>query len=151
MALWLAMRDAIAAVTPHEDLLCDGAPAPNTTISSVASTAVVSAMIAKDGNALLVASSTIPHGLTTSFTAQTAGADASWALCDVVTLKSVGASSSGSASWQSEAEDGSVLLFAKQTPCHDQRPGPTAALATPATPVGGASSAERTRGASEPV
>lgn len=120
MALWLAMRDAIAAVTPHEDLLCDGAPAPNTTLSSVASTAVVSAMQAKDGSALLIASSTVPHGLATSFTAHAAGADANWMLCDVVTLKFVGASSSGSASWKSEAEDGSVLLFAKETPCHTE-------------------------------
>ena len=133
MALWLAMRDAIAAVTPHEDLLCDGGPAPNTTFSSVASTAVVSAMKAKDGGALLIASSTIPHGLATSFTVQAAGADASWKLCDVVTQKSVDASASGSASWKSEAEDGSVLLFAKQTPCH-QRPGRATAPAAPATP-----------------
>ena len=139
MALWLAMRDAIAAVTPHEDLLCDGAPAPNATFSGVAATAVVSAMKAKDGSALLIASSTIPHGLATSFTVQADGADASWRLCDVSTLKSIDASSSGSASWKDEAEDGSVLLFAKQTPCHQGRDpiAAVAAVAAHAAPASG--------------
>ena len=76
MGLWLAMRDAIDVVTPHEDLLCDGAPAALTTFSDTAAVAVVSGMAAKDGS-LLIASSTIPHGSATSWTATVSGADAS--------------------------------------------------------------------------
>ena len=44
MSLWLAMRDAIDIVTPYEDIIMDGVPAPDGTFTNVAATAVVSAM-----------------------------------------------------------------------------------------------------------
>jgi hypothetical protein len=121
MDLWLAMRDAISAVTPYEDLLCDGTPAPVSTFSETAAAAVVSAMAEQDGSRLLIASSTIPHGLPTSWTATVHGADASWLLCDVVTLKSATVSSGGAAKWTHPAEPGSVLVMSKTTPCHSAR------------------------------
>lgn len=121
MDLWLAMRDAIHVMTAHEDLLCDGAPASLTTFTDTADPAVVSGMMQKDGSALIIASSTVPHGQATSWTATVAGADASWLLCDVVTLKSVSVSSSGSAKWTSPAEKGTVLFMSKTTPCHSQK------------------------------
>jgi hypothetical protein len=114
MALWLAMRDAIALVTPREDLIMDGIPAPEGTFNDVAPAAVVSAMISADG--VLIASSTIPTGLPTKFTVKTtAGAD--WLLCDLSTRKSV-AAKLGAATWSAAAETGSVLLFGSKTPCH---------------------------------
>lgn len=121
MDLWLAMRDAIHVMTAHEDLLCDGAPASLTTFTDTADPAVVSGMMKRDGSALIIASSTVPHGKATSWTATVPGADASWLLCDVVTLKSVTVSSSGSAKWTSLAEEGTVLFMSKATPCHSQQ------------------------------
>ena len=118
MDLWLAMRDAIAVMTPHEDLLCDGAPASNTTFTDVAEAAVVSGMQSKDGTELLIASSTVPHGLASSFSAHAVGADKSWLLCNLLTLKSAGVSSTGTALWRNPVETGSVYLMGKQTPCH---------------------------------
>ena len=116
MAIWLAMRDAIALVTPHEDLIMDGVPAPVAALSEVATTAVVSAMSTSTG--LLIASSTVPHGLPTAFTVTHAAAASSrWLLCDLASLKSV-APTAGAAKWVSDADDGTVLLFAATTPCH---------------------------------
>eukprot|EP01051_Picozoa_sp_SAG22_P005002 SAG22_NODE_285_length_12974_cov_2.969087_3_plen_615_part_00 len=128
-SIWLGMRDAIAAVAPYEDLLCDGAPAPvNTTFSDVAPAAVVSAMQAKSGDGggvkMLIASSTVPHLLATRFTVRVQGADASWRLCDVRTLRSVtfAADGTGTARWDNDAEDGTVLVLGTETPCHRRLP-----------------------------
>ncbi len=118
MDLWLAMRDAIHVMTTYEDIICDGAPSSGTTFTDTADPAVVSGMVDKDGSALIIASSTVPHGQATSWTATVQGADASWLLCDVVALTSVPVSSSGSAKWTNLAEEGSVLLMSKTTPCH---------------------------------
>jgi len=125
MALWLAMRDAIDLVTPFEDLICDGAPAVlNQTFANAARAALLSAMHDNTGT-LLISSSTIPHGLPTSFSVRSASADASWVLCNLLTGKFSHASGKG-ASWSSDAEDGSLFLF-----------GPEAALdgaKSPCTP-----------------
>ena len=121
MDLWLAMRNAIEVMVPHEDLICDGAPGPLSTFSETATAAVVSAMAEQDGSGLLIASSTIPHGLPTSWTATVHGADASWLLCDVVTLKSTAVSSGGAVTWAHPAEAGSVLVMSKATPCHSAK------------------------------
>lgn len=118
MGLWLAMRDAIAIVTPYEDLLFDGVPAPQDTFGNVAATAVVSGMVGPTATSgLLIASSTIPSGLPTHFTVTASGADATWRLCNVATGMSVGAVGKV-ASWTSESEPGSVFLFGAATPCH---------------------------------
>ena len=116
-ALWLSMRDAIAAVTPFEDLLCDGEPASPGALQLGGAHAVVSAM--RDGaGTLLIASSTTPAGLATAWVVRSANASESWKLCDVLTLRAVAASSGGSASWSSAAENGTVLAFGPATPCH---------------------------------
>lgn len=117
-ALWLGMRDAIAAVSPYEDLLCDGKPAPLDSFSGVADTAVLSAMEDAFAGNMLIASSTIPHGLPTKWSVRSARADTSWKLCDVTTLAAVPASSAGTATWAAKAEEGSVLLYGAATPCH---------------------------------
>ena len=124
MALWLAMRDVIDIITPYEDLLMDGAPAPTTMFSSVAATALVSAMAEHvDGSgSVLIASSTIPHGLPTAFTVTPHGAKPSWKLCDLKTNKSVAVDTTGAATWSSVAEDGSLLILSAKTPCHDSIP-----------------------------
>ena len=55
MALWLGMRDAIDLVAPFEDIIMDGAPAPTAVFSSVAATALVSAMAeSPDGSGSLL-------------------------------------------------------------------------------------------------
>ena len=120
MALWLAFRDVIDLVTPFEDIIMDGAPAPATAFSDVATTALVSAMTenADGSGSLLIASSTIPHGLATAFTVSAQGALPSWKLCDLKTNKSVAVSASGEATWSSSAEGGSLFLLAAITPCH---------------------------------
>ena len=117
-ALWLGMRDAIAAVAPYEDLICDGKPAKMEAFFGVADTAVVSGMEDAFAGSMLIASSTIPHGLPTHWSVQSALADASWKLCDVATLAAVSASSTGAAKWSAKVEEGSVLVFGPATPCH---------------------------------
>ena len=128
MALWLAMRDAIAVVTPYEDLIVDGVPAPDGVFTHESSTALVSSMMSVSSSktcgpgTLLIASSTIPAGLPTAFTVTLpvlGGGKISpgWLLCDLVTLKSV-APTGKSATWKSDNERGSVLLFGEKTPCH---------------------------------
>lgn len=67
MSIWLAMRDSIALVTPFEDIIMDGTPAGSAIFSKVTETAVVSAMVL-NGHGMLIASSTLPHGVQTSFT-----------------------------------------------------------------------------------
>ena len=74
MSIWLAFRDAIALVTPHEDVILDGEPSPAGTLTELADAAVVSAMTAADGR-VLVASSTLPYSEPTSFSVR-AGAQA---------------------------------------------------------------------------
>jgi hypothetical protein len=118
MSLWLAMRDAIALVQPYEDLICDGMPIAGGAITAAASAAVVNGMMSAAGE-ILIASSTIPHGLPTQFTVASPHARASWVLCDLATNESVNASSAGVARWTNTgAEDGSVLAFGPATPCH---------------------------------
>lgn len=120
-ALWLGIRDAIAAVTPYEDLICDGKPASNETFFGVADTAVVSAMEDAYGSytgTMLIASSTIPHGEPTSWNVRSPRADSTWKLCNVATLAATQASSSGSAMYMAHVEEGSVLVFGPTTPCH---------------------------------
>lgn len=118
-ALWLGMRDAIALVSPYEDLICDGTPVPRDSFSGVAPVAVVSGMVegAAGGGTMLIASSTIPHGLPTSWSVHSPHADGSWQLCDVESLVAVSASAAGVAKWEATAEEGSVLLFGSKTPC----------------------------------
>ena len=118
MSMWLAVRNAIALVTPHEDIIMDGTPAPaDGTFSKVASAAVVSAMVSATGS-MLIGSSTMPSGQATEFTVATPHAASGWLLCNLATKKSVPAGSGGSATWASATEKGSVLLFAGHTPCH---------------------------------
>lgn len=123
MSIWLAMRNAIALVTPYEDIIMDGTPVASTTFTEVAETAVVSAMVST-GQGMLIASSTLPHGMQTSFTVTGSHAlavAADWLLCDLATLKSVAPSSDGAVTWSAESENGSVLLLAQHTPCHQER------------------------------
>ena len=112
MAIWLAFRDAVALVAPHEDLIMDGFPAPNGTFSQVAPGAVVSAMQAADGSAMLIASSTVPPGRPTSFAVSMPSA-AGGTLCDLRTRRCVPVPADGEAPWSCEAEGGAVLLLAK--------------------------------------
>lgn len=115
------MRDSIALVTPFEDIIMDGTPAASATFSKVTETAVVSAMVL-NGQGMLIASSTLPHGVQTSFTvtapSHVLDVASDWLLCDLATLKSVAPSSDGAAAWATESENGSVLLLAQHTPCH---------------------------------
>ena len=115
---WLAIRDAIELVTPYEDLICDGFPAPRGTLHSLSSSAVVNAMVDDNDGTLLIASSTMPAGVTSSFVVQSAKADDSWLLCDLVTKRSVVVSASGKAVWASKNELGSILVFGPATICH---------------------------------
>lgn len=123
MEIWLAMRDAIAVVTPFEDLIMDGAPVSNGTITlqDGIQGAVVSGMEDRETHTVLLASSIKPYGSATGFsvTSSHAGAGTSWRLCDVQTLKFTQARGApGVASWSSDGEYGSVLLFGAETPCH---------------------------------
>ena len=122
MAIWFAFRDAIALVTPYEDLIVEGVPAPTELFSKVASTAVFSAMMyAPDSvvsKAILIASSTLPLGQPTAFTLTWAAANASsWKLCNLATNVSTPVSASGVTTYTSVAEHGSVLLLSASTPC----------------------------------
>jgi hypothetical protein len=118
MSMWLAVRDAIAMVTPYEDIIMDGTPAPDGTFTNVAPAAVLSAMITAGDGMLLIASSTMPYGRATEFTVATPHALSSWLLCDLSTNESVAAGSDGSATWSSAAENGSILVFGAKTRCH---------------------------------
>lgn len=119
MALWLAFRDVIDLVTPYEDIVMDGAPAPSSAFSKLSGDALLSAMVdpAKGGR-MLIASSTIPHGLPSSFTVVAEGATPAWMLCNVMTNHSVRVAVGGEASWDSRAEFGSLFLLGPKTPCH---------------------------------
>lgn len=121
MSIWLAMRDSIALVTPFEDIIMDGMPVASAAFSKVAETAVVSAMVLT-GRGMLIASSTLPHGVQTTFTltppSHLLDVAADWLLCDLATLKAVAPSSDGAATWATESENGSMLLLAQHTPCH---------------------------------
>lgn len=118
---WLAIRDAIELVTPYEDLICDGSPAPQGNLHSLSSSAVVNAMVDDNDGTLLIASSTMPAGAASSFVVQSAKGDDSWLLCDLATKRSVVASASGKAVWASENELGSILVFGRATVCHKTR------------------------------
>ena len=121
MSIWLAFRDAIALVTPHEDVILDGEPSPAGTLTELADAAVVSAMTAADGR-VLVASSTLPYSEPTSFSVR-AGAQAGpgWKLCDLATNSSVAVGDGGVARWTAAKESGSLLLLGPDTPCHSSR------------------------------
>jgi hypothetical protein len=120
MALWLAMRDAIALVTPFEDLICDGTPLNpldhGDTFKDTAPSAVVSAMVGHQGS-LLIASSTIPHGTATHFSIHVVTATPSWILCDLMTNET----SATPATWSTQSEGGALLLYGPATPCHDKK------------------------------
>eukprot|EP01046_Picozoa_sp_COSAG06_P036725 COSAG06_NODE_4078_length_4596_cov_3453.381281_3_plen_254_part_00 len=118
---WLAVRDVVELVTPYEDLICDGSPAAEGSLHSLSSSAVVNAMVdGKDGT-LLIASSTMPSGVASSFTVESAKADGSWLMCDLTTKRSVAASAGGKATWASGNELGSMLAFGPATACHGAR------------------------------
>eukprot|EP01052_Picozoa_sp_SAG31_P027229 SAG31_NODE_2531_length_5555_cov_4.715909_1_plen_952_part_00 len=121
-SLWLGMRDAIALVTPYEDVIMDGVPTEPGVFSQVAESAVVSAMVDAGAGAsthrMLVASSTIPYGRPTAFTVTAPYATSEWRLCDLISNMSVVVSATGAATWTSESETGTMLLLALDTPCH---------------------------------
>jgi hypothetical protein len=121
---WLAIRDAVELVTPYEDLICDGSPAPEESLQGLSSSAVVNAMIDDKDGTLLIASSTMPYGVASSFSVRSAKADARWLLCDLVTKRSVAASAGGSAAWQTGSELGSMLVFGPATVCHNNSVSP---------------------------
>lgn len=123
MGLWVAMRDAISLVAPHEDILMDGVPAATSTITNVSSNAIVSAMISADGASILIASSTVPPGRPTSFTVH-APQRSSW-LCDLTTNKSISIEN-GAITWSSTRETGTVLLLSQNAACS----GPTLVACT---------------------
>ena len=116
-SLWLAVRDAVALATPFEDLLCDGVPAPEGTFVDVAAAAVASAMQDPVTGTLFIASSTLPYGLSTSFTVRSSLSTASWKLCNVQTNATAAVGSNG-VQWTNAAELGSVLVCGPSTPCH---------------------------------
>jgi hypothetical protein len=122
MGLWLAFRDAIDLVTPYEDIVMDGVPAPESTFRNVSTDAVVSGMVV-GGDGMLIASSTVPHGLPTAFTVVAMGATVSWMLCDLQTNRSMPVSSEGEVAWASTVESGSLLVLGPKTPCHSFIPG----------------------------
>ena len=105
-------------VTPFEDLIVDGAPAPGGTFIAASASAVVGAMVDSDGLTMLVGSSTLPYGEPTKFSIHSAKATATWLLCDLLTNRSAAVSSSGVALWASEEELGTLLSFGPHTPCH---------------------------------
>jgi hypothetical protein len=133
-SIWLAVRDAVALVTPMEDLLMDGSPTPTGEIFGLSPNAVVSGMSAatsKGGaGAILIASSSLPFGLPSTFSVKSAAAakgaaqqqqvkGGGWLLCDLEhTALSVEAGADGVASWTSPVENGTLLLFGADTPCH---------------------------------
>ena len=121
-SLWLGMRDAIALVTPYEDVIMDGSPTEPAVLSQVAASAVVSAIVdtgkGTGSHRMLIASSTIPYGRPTAFTVSAPFATSEWKLCDLITNRSVVVSATGVATWTAENEDGTMLLLALDTPCH---------------------------------
>lgn len=123
MSIWLAMRDSIALVTPFEDIIVDGTPVASVAFSKVKEAAVVSAMVLPS-QGMLIASSTLPHGVQTSFTvtapSHVLDVAADWLLCDLATLKAVTPGSDDTVTWAAESENGSVLLLAQHTPCHKE-------------------------------
>ena len=127
MAIWLAMRDAIAIVTPYEDVIMDGVPVPPGTVTMTTTTkgAVVSGMVGQQAQLhggrsrfILLASSVNPYGLPTGFSVADPSAGITWRLCELSTGRFKRASAHGVAEWESEAEWGSVLVFGPSTPCH---------------------------------
>eukprot|EP01052_Picozoa_sp_SAG31_P030171 SAG31_NODE_3073_length_4714_cov_2.744529_3_plen_650_part_00 len=122
MSLWLAVCDAIALVQPYEDMILDGHPAAATDLFGLSSNAVVSGMTGPDGS-MLIAASTMPSNKSCGFSVRSLAADASWLLCELRRTgdgRSVAASAQGFASWKVPQQPGSLLLFAKNTPCHAQ-------------------------------
>jgi hypothetical protein len=149
-SIWLAVRDAVALVTPYEDLLIDGTPTPTGDIFGLSPNAVVSGMSAAASSggtggsgewgggagtgAILIASSSLPFGTLSTFSVKSAAAAAQqrqhsegggggggWLLCDLErTTVSVEAGADGVASWTSPVENGTLLLFGADTPCHHQ-------------------------------
>jgi hypothetical protein len=126
MSIWLAVRDAVALVTPHEDLIMDGQPAAAADMTRLSATAVVSAMMGPDGS-MLIASSTMPHNQQGTFSVRsTAPTTSGWLLCELPRAgagagKAVAPSADGVASWHTAREAGSLLLFGRSTPCHTER------------------------------
>jgi hypothetical protein len=95
-SLWLAVRSAVALVTPYEDLVMDGTPTQDSVIFGTTANAVVSGMTAGGGSgAILIASSTLPYGGTTAFSvgvpAINRPAGGVWTLCDLATTTFVAA------------------------------------------------------------
>ena len=123
---WLAIRDVIELVTPYEDLICDGFPAPEGSLRSLSSNAVVNAMVDDKDGTLLIASSTMPAGAASSFAVRSTKGDGSWVLCDLATKRSVVASADGIATWTSKEELGSMFVFGPATVCHKTRLSSTA-------------------------
>ena len=142
-SMWLAVRDAVALLTPYEDLIMDGTPTPSGDLFGLSANAVVSGMsaMASSGNgtegseggvggAILIASSSLPFGSPSSFSVKSAaaaeaatqpqhGQGASWLLCDLRRpAASVHAGADGVASWSSPVETGTLFLFGPNTPCH---------------------------------
>jgi hypothetical protein len=122
MEIWLAFRDAISLVTAYEDVIMDGAPIADGTITvagSASAGAVVGGMEDLDTHTILIASSITPYGSATAFSVTMTHANTSWLLCDLATHVSKRAPDSGVVEWSSEAELGSVLVFGARTPCHN--------------------------------
>ena len=123
-SLWLGMRDAIALVSPYEDVIMDGMPVEPHAFSQLGASAVVSAMVdtgtgtGTSSHRMLIASSTIPYGRPTAFTVTAPYATAEWKLCDLSTNRSAVVSAGGVATWTAESEVGTMLLLALDTPCH---------------------------------
>ena len=121
MSLWLAFRDAVALVAPHEGLVLDGTPSEEGALFALDPSAVVSAMVAADRGSMLIASSSLPHNRQSGFSVRAPpGTDTThWLLCNLQnTSRSVAAGADGAASWAAKEEAGTLLLFGARTPCH---------------------------------
>ena len=125
MSLWLTVRDAIALVAPHEDLIMDGAPTAAVDITGLSAKAVVSGMPGHDGS-MLIAASSMPHNKPCAFSVRAKAQASGWLLCELPRAgtsasKAVDPGLDGVVSWHAAREVGSLLLFARNTPCHAKR------------------------------
>jgi hypothetical protein len=120
MGLWLAMRDVVELITPHEGLILDGAPAPDGAIFNSSEHAVVNAMVGRDGS-MLIAASSMPPRREVAACVRSASATKEWQLCDLASNTMVGSTtvaSVGVICWTSAEESGSLMLFGRNTACH---------------------------------
>ena len=122
-------RDSRHRAQGYEDLICDGVPVSAGKDGFLSVKAPVSPYVepvvsgTKDleisPTMLLIASSVTPYGSSIEFNVSMPHANNSWRLCDLANhVRSTRATAAGLATWANSVEEGTLLLFAADTPCH---------------------------------